>query len=157
LPPSIIHAPVEQRDPMTNGLPDGDHFASILRCPACGSSLDPARPSMDDVDRLSCPGCGLRWPVRFGIPDLRGPGVVDPYLSRDDDLRAADRLFERAAHGSFEDALASYYETNERVTADQARRFIAGSVASEGRARAVFDAWRSLTGEAIATRGLTRH
>ena len=116
---------------------------ATLRCPTCRTALrDSANPG-DDVTRLECPGCGARWPVRFGIPDLRPVGTEDPYLSRDDDLRAAERLFERARTGGFPDALAAYYETNEKVSAAQARRFIAGTMAAEARARAVLATWRA--------------
>lgn len=110
--------------------------------------------SPDDVDRLECEGCGRQWPVRFGIPDLRGD-ITDPYLSKDDDLRAAERLFERGGLGSFEDALASYYETNERVAPAQARRFIAGALAAEDRSRAVLAAWAGLAGAPVPSAGST--
>jgi SAM-dependent methyltransferase len=107
------------------------------------------------VDRLECDGCHRRWPVRFGIPDLRGDGVTDPYLSTDEDLRAAERLFERSRFGSFEDVLASYYETNERVAPAQARRFIAGALAAEERGRAVLEAWGALAGTTLPAAGST--
>ena len=115
---------------------------SLFRCPTCRSALAPATPSPDDVDRLACTGCGREWPVRFGIPDLRDEEVSDPYLTKDEDLRAATRLFERAQTGGFADVLASYYETNDRVSTAQARRFIAGALAAEERARATLATWR---------------
>ena len=93
--------------------------------------------------------------MRFGIPDLRGDGVTDPYLTREKDLRAAERLFERSQRGSFEDALASYYETNERVSPAQARRFIAGTLAAEDRGRAVLAAWSALIGATVPSPGST--
>ncbi len=131
---------------MTSGGQNQDTLLAVIRCPTCRSELRPAPPSADDVDRLSCTGCGTRWPVRFGIPDLRGPGIVDPYLSTDDDLRAAGRLVERSRTGDFAETLASYYETNEKVSATQAARFIAGTLAAEGRARAVLAAWQAWSG-----------
>jgi SAM-dependent methyltransferase len=129
---------------------DHDDLIALLRCQACGSTLQPASPSADNVDRLACTRCDQRAPIRFGIPDLRGWGVSDPYISFDDDLRAAERLHERAQTGSFEEALASYYETNERVTPDQARRFIAGVLAAEDRSRAVLGEWRDLADGPVA-------
>lgn len=141
---------------MTTGSSSFAASLPVLRCPACGSSLQVSPRSTDDVDRLSCTGCERRWPIRFGIPDLRGPGVSDPYLTPDADLRAAEQLFERARNGTFEDTLASYYETNEKVTADQSRRFIAGALAAEDRARAVLSAWQALAGDPdAATTGAT--
>ena len=119
---------------------------TLFRCPTCRSALEPAPPSADNVDRLACLGCHRLWPVRFGIPDLRDEGVSDPYLTRDEDFRAAERLFERAQKGDFADVLASYYATNERVSAAQARQFIAGALAAEDRARAVVATWRHRSG-----------
>jgi SAM-dependent methyltransferase len=129
--------------PDADAMPD---VPAILRCPTCRSALHDRGRSGDDVPRLECAGCGARWPVRFGIPDLRPDGIEDPYLSRDDDLRAADRLHERAQAGGFADALAAYYETNDRVTAAQARQFIAGATAAEDRSRAVLAAWQAWCG-----------
>ena len=124
---------------------------TILRCPVCRSPLRRATAQSDDVTRLECTGCTARWPVRFGIPDLRPEGVRDPYLTRDEDLRAAERLAMRAASGGFEATLAAYYETNERVSSAQAKRFIAGAMAAEDRARAIFANARSWSGNAGRT------
>lgn len=118
----------------------------LLRCPRCRSGLAPAPAGTDDVERLACAGCGTLWPVRWGIPDLRGPDVRDPYLALDDDLRAAERLVRRAEGGDFAGTLAAYYEANAKVPPAQARRFIAGAVAAAGRAEAVLAAWQALDG-----------
>ena len=123
--------------------------ALALRCPACRAPLRAGAPAPDDVTRLDCTGCPARWPVWFGIPDLRGEGTEDPYLTRDEDLRAAERLADRAAAGGFEAALASYYETNERVSPAQAKRFIAGTLAAEERSRAVVACWQAWCGVAV--------
>jgi len=119
---------------------------STLRCPWCYAALEEAPPESDDVTRLRCTQCAASWPVRFGIPDLRPEGVEDPYLTRDEDLRAAERLAERAARGGFEAALAAYYETNQRVPASQAKRYIAGTLAAEERSRAVVADWQAWSG-----------
>lgn len=124
-------------------------WLSTLRCPRCRAALQETSIGSDDVTRLHCTQCAASWPVRFGIPDLRPEGVEDPYLTRDEDLRAAERLAERAARGGFEDALEAYYETNERVSASQARRFIAGTLAAEERSRAILDAWQAWSRAAI--------
>jgi SAM-dependent methyltransferase len=131
-----------------------DRFAA-MRCPSCTSALVRESAAADDVDRLACDGCSRRWPVRFGIPDLRADGVADPYLSTAEDLRAAERLFDRASTGTFEDALASYYETNERVAPAQARRFISGALAAEERGRAVLRAWDVLAQTSLLPPGST--
>lgn len=128
---------------------------ATLRCPTCRTALRESENRGDDVTRLECPGCRGRWPVRFGIPDLRPAGTEDPYLSRDEDLRAAERLSERARAGGFPAALAAYYETNERVSAAQARQFIAGTMAAEERARAVLATWQEWGGFAVQAEKVT--
>ncbi len=129
---------------------DTPDLLAIVRCPSCRQRLASAPPGPDNVERLKCESCGQRWPVRFGIPDFRGLGSADPYLSADEDLRAAARLFERAQAGGFVDALESYYATNQLVPAAQARRFIAGMLAAEDRSRAVLAHWQRLAGSAMA-------
>jgi SAM-dependent methyltransferase len=74
--------------------------------------------------------------------------VEDPYLTRDEDLRAAERLAGYAERGGFEAALTAYYATNSRVSPEQAKRFIAGALASEERARATWRTWLDWTGGA---------
>jgi SAM-dependent methyltransferase len=124
----------------------GADFGATVCCAACQSALSPAPARNDDVTRLECTSCGQEWPVRFGIPDLRPQDIEDPYLTRNEDLRAADQLAQRAVSGGFEAALAAYYETNERVSPTQARRFIAGTLAAEDRARAVLGRWIAWSG-----------
>jgi ubiquinone/menaquinone biosynthesis C-methylase UbiE/uncharacterized protein YbaR (Trm112 family) len=135
-----------------NSTPGIDALLAFVCCPTCRGTLRTAPHSPDDIDRLQCAQCGSRWPLRFGIPDLRAAGVTDPYLSADEDLRAAERLHERALTGGFADALAAYYSTNERVSADQSRRFIAATVAAEDRSRAVLASWQARAPLAAAGR-----
>lgn len=122
-----------------------DALLTVIRCPVCHGALRAAPRSPDDVDRLECSQCASRWALRFGIPDLRATGVTDPYLTVDEDLRAAEGLYERAMTGGFAEALAAYYRTNERVSADQSRHFIAATLAAEDRSRAVLSSWRERT------------
>jgi len=131
---------------MPFGNSNVDALLALIRCPDCLGELRRAPPSADNVDRLQCAGCGSVWPVRFGIPDLRGGRAVDPYLTNDEDLRAAERLHDRARTGTFAEVLASYYETNEKVPAAQVRRFVAGTMAAEERARAVMMTWQAWCG-----------
>lgn len=79
--------------------------------------------------------------MRFGIPDLRQPAHRDPYLSFDEDLRAAEHLSRRASSDGFVEALRAYYATNTRVPAAQAARFIAGTLGAVHRSRAVVADW----------------
>jgi len=126
-----------------SSTPGIDALLTVIRCPACHGSLRAAPHSPDDVDRFECSRCTTRWPLRFGIPDLRATGVTDPYLSIDEDLRAAEGLYQRAMTGGFAEALAAYYRTNEHVSADQSRHFIAATLAAEDRSRAVLSSWRA--------------
>jgi SAM-dependent methyltransferase len=82
--------------------------------------------------------------VRWGSPDLRPPGAGDPYLTLDEDLRAAERLANHSGRVDFASLMASYYETNARVPAGQARRFSAGAIAARGRAAAVLAQWAAM-------------
>lgn len=120
-----------------------------FRCPKCRSALHHGPRTGDDVERLECASCGARWPVRFGIPDFRPEGIEDPYLTRAEDLHAAEQLFVHAQKGGFQAALEAYYETNERVPAAQAKRFIAGTMAAEQRSKAVLATWRAWCGVAF--------
>jgi SAM-dependent methyltransferase len=109
-----------------------------LRCPRCRSPFRTGTPQSDDVDRIECAGCGAIYPVRWGIPDLRG-SATDPYLSSDEDLRAAERLWTESQRSGFADTLESYYRTNSRVTEAQARQFAHGAIAAEWRSQGVLN------------------
>jgi hypothetical protein len=65
----------------------------------------------------------------------------DPFLTRDEDLRAADRLFESAEKGGFASALGSYYAENSKVTAAQARQFTNGVLAAADRSALMLETW----------------
>lgn len=116
-----------------------------LCCPACHAPFGAVEHAADDVERWPCTGCGRRYPVRFGIPDLRLDGASDPYLTVDEDLRAAERLARRAESADFTGVLAAYYEANTSVPASQAARFTAGTLAARGRADAVLGAWQAMS------------
>jgi ubiquinone/menaquinone biosynthesis C-methylase UbiE len=76
--------------------------------------------------------CTARYPVHFGIPDLRTG--EDPYLTREDDLAAATALAARAPDTDFRTLLGSYYATNDKVPADQVAMFTHGTIAAFDRA-----------------------
>lgn len=107
----------------------------MLACPQCKATLAPCS------NGLTCER-EHTFVVRHGIPDLRAHG--DPYLSRDDDYRAADRLVGLATRGGYREMLAAYYAENEKVSAAQADRFAAGVAAAEARAALVLATWRSM-------------
>lgn len=47
-------------------------YLDILACPSCHKPLEQVPPDAgDDAEsRLVCTGCGLRYPVRDGIPNM---------------------------------------------------------------------------------------
>jgi SAM-dependent methyltransferase len=105
------------------------------RCPRCRASLE------HQDGELRCVAADHRFGTPHGIPDLRVHG--DPYLTVDDDLRAADALAARAS-GGFREMLASYYADNAKVSSTQADRFTAGVVAAGDRAVATLSTWEGL-------------
>jgi len=54
----------------------------IIRCPACRGTLAERR-AEEDLDELTCTGCGAVYPIRNGVPVLlvdeaRHPGAAAP-------------------------------------------------------------------------------
>lgn len=112
-----------------------------LACPLCRAALERL-----GGEELVC-GAGHRFPVHFGIPDLRVGG--DPYLSIEDDLAAARRLLGSRAAG-FRGMLEAYYAENPKVSAAQAQRFAAGAATAVDRAHVVLGAWEALAARDVA-------
>jgi ubiquinone/menaquinone biosynthesis C-methylase UbiE len=50
------------------GEPASEAGGLVFRCPECGQS-----PLEESQERLICPACGRRWPIRAGIYDFREP------------------------------------------------------------------------------------
>jgi SAM-dependent methyltransferase len=92
-------------------------------CPACGGVL--AAASND----LGCLGCGRRFPILFGIPDLRLQ--PDRYLDLEADRRRAGNLDAAARRGArFEDLLALYWRETPGTPPRIARQHASGVLAS---------------------------
>jgi len=109
-------------------------WASLgVRCPRCLGALH-ATPEW-----LECIACTAIFPVLFGIPDLRTG--QDPYLSKADDLAAAAALASRAKTMDFRSLLASYYETNAKVSPSQVALFTHGTIAAGDRAERTLATW----------------
>ncbi len=53
----------------------------ILRCPVCRGELDLVQRRTDGTDilegTLTCPKCGIDYPIQDGIPDLLPPDERD--------------------------------------------------------------------------------
>lgn len=99
-----------------------------MTCPACTGAL-----AEDNVE-LACAGCGRRFPVVAGIPDLR-LSYPDPYLSWEDDLeraRALELLFDEL---DFPALLREHWRQSGKPP-EIAERFIAGGLAERARSEA---------------------
>ena len=93
-------------------------------CPSCRGPLEGGA-----SEELGCPRCGARFPVLFGIPDLRLRG--DRYLDLESDRRRAGDLDAAARRGaSFEDLLALYWRDTPGTPARLARQHVAGVLGS---------------------------
>ena len=141
-----------------------------LVCPRCHASLCDAPGSArseasrvrahstrgegvpNDDATLECTRCESRYPSCAGIPDLRVG--EDPYLSRGDDLVAAQRLAARSDTLGFAALYASYYEGNDKVTPQQAAQFTRGVLAAAGRAEASLESWDAMGATGAGANGI---
>src|SRR5262249_51489987 len=80
-----------------SGSPAAVSAAPPFLCPYCRGELAAAK------DAQSCAACGRRYPVLFGIPDLRLSG--DRYLDLDADRARAEELDRAATQGARFDEL----------------------------------------------------
>lgn len=138
-----------------SGIPQrrraADWIALGVACPRCHGELRDD-PTPNDEWALVCGSCGVHYPTCSGIPDLRTGD--DPYLTKADDWDAAQRLADRAESLSFAALYASYYDGNEKVTAEQAAQFTRGVLAAGERASASLLVWTEIAavplGETLA-------
>jgi ubiquinone/menaquinone biosynthesis C-methylase UbiE/uncharacterized protein YbaR (Trm112 family) len=109
---------------------------SLLACPRCRASLElrDAEPRIAeeiDADPLSahalgCTACGARYPIRFGIADLRlSP---DPWIGIDDEIDKVRRVLARATErgGSFAETVRAYWEETPGTPPAVAARYARG-------------------------------
>jgi len=88
-------------------------------CPYCRGELAAAK------DAQSCAACGRRYPVLFGIPDLRLSG--DRYLDLDADRARAEELDRAATQGArFDELLELYWRKTPGTPASTAVRHVSG-------------------------------
>jgi ubiquinone/menaquinone biosynthesis C-methylase UbiE/uncharacterized protein YbaR (Trm112 family) len=99
----------------------------MLRCPGCRRELG------EREQGLECPGCGRRFPVVAGIPDLRLERA-DPGMSREQDRQLAVELDRQAAQLDFPGLLREHWSRSGKPS-ELVGRFVAGDLASLGRSR----------------------
>jgi SAM-dependent methyltransferase len=87
-----------------------------LVCPQCRHGLQSAD------DWLACGGCGRKFPVVAGIPDLRL--FPDRFLSQEADRAKGLKALERAGGRGFEAALHAYWEMTPELAPKLARGHI---------------------------------
>jgi 2-polyprenyl-3-methyl-5-hydroxy-6-metoxy-1,4-benzoquinol methylase len=104
----------------------------LLACPRCQAVLEAAG------QELRCSGCGRRFPVVAGIPDLR-LSYPDPYLSLEGDLERARELEARFEELDLLELLKEHWRRSGKPS-ELAERFLAGDRAAMGRSRAYLEA-----------------
>ena len=101
-------------------------------CPSCRGPLAAGE------EVLSCGGCGRRYPVLFGIPDLRLSG--DRYLDLDADRARAEELDRAARQGAnFQELLQLYWRGTPGTPPAMAARHISGVARGEDESRPILD------------------
>jgi SAM-dependent methyltransferase len=103
-----------------------------LCCPVC-------RADLESGPELSCRGCGRRFPVIAGIPDLRV--FSDPYIGIEDDRKKGARLAERLDRETFSTLVDYYYSTTSVVPPRHARIYKRGLMAAGARAGVSLEGW----------------
>jgi SAM-dependent methyltransferase len=99
-------------------------------CPFCRSELREI-----NIEVWECESCHQRFPIIFGIPDLRV--FPDPYVNFEDDRGKAARLASRFAEFNFEAMVAYYYSTTAVVPAHHAKQYTQGILAAVKRSEAL--------------------
>jgi SAM-dependent methyltransferase len=102
-------------------------------CPVCRQDLAQSGAALD------CAGCGRRFPVIAGIPDLRV--FPDPYIGLADDRRKGELLAARLDQETFETLIDFYYSNTSVVPPQHARLYKRGLLAGPARAAAALHSW----------------
>lgn len=100
-------------------------------CPLCREPLD------QETSAWNCRGCGERFPVIAGIPDLRVE--PDPWIGIEEDREKALRVEEEIKGLDFAQAVRRYWEMTPTTPPEVARRFIDHVLGAEARSREWLD------------------
>ena len=95
---------------------------------------------------MECRGCGQRYPVVCGIPDLRV--FSDPYIGAEADRAKGLKLAEQLDRCDFASLIDFYYSITEVVPPQHAHRYKRGLLSGVSRAQAALEAWEAAAGAA---------
>ncbi len=104
-----------------------------LACPRCRAPLSQAPLAGDAEPALRCSLCDARYPVRFGIPDLRL--AADPWIGIDDEVAKIERVLARAAGRGYAETVRAYWEETPATPRGLAARYaalVSGGIDREG-------------------------
>jgi SAM-dependent methyltransferase len=109
-----------------------------LCCPVCRQDLTETGPE------LVCRGCGRRFPVIVGIPDLRV--FPDPYIGLEDDRKKGESLAARMDRETFASLIDYYYSSTSVVPPHHARLYKRSLLNGPARAAASLESWERAAG-----------
>jgi SAM-dependent methyltransferase len=123
---------------------------TILVCPRCRGALS-ERPADSGDGAYACEACRLKFPIVFGIPDLRLQ--PDPYLDFEADRAKGLQLAERYEDSTARELSEYYWDLTPDVPRDMVRRFLRHSEAAQQRGRRLLESARDLRGTGAAGSG----
>ena len=110
------------------------NFGGIeICCPVCREDL------AECSQELACSGCGRRFPVVAGIPDLRV--FPDPYIGLEEDRKKGALLAQRPGQETFSSLVDYYYSITAAVPPQHARLYKRALMAGPARAAAALESW----------------
>jgi ubiquinone/menaquinone biosynthesis C-methylase UbiE/uncharacterized protein YbaR (Trm112 family) len=118
-------------------------------CPACKGNLLSAA----GKDLIECESCGRKFPIIFGIPDLRV--FEDPYLTIDQDRSKAKELANQFNKLDFAGLVEYYYHDKRDVPQSQIQQYVRGIMAGPARAQGALMSWGLSSGDKIKTSNLS--
>jgi SAM-dependent methyltransferase len=113
-----------------------------LICPICRGELE-----RSEEREIVCRGCGRRFRITLGIPDLRV--APDPYIGFDDEYAKVEKLAAAYNDYDFEGFIDFYYRNTSVVPPHHAALYKRGLLAGEFRARSWLAMWEEAAGVAM--------
>lgn len=107
-------------------------------CPVCREDI------AESGGDFECRGCGRRFPVICGIPDLRV--FPDPYIGLEADRKKGELLSSRLDQETFSSLIDFYYSNTSVVPPQHARLYKRGLMAAPARAASSLESWERTSG-----------